>query len=164
MNLIVCIDANRGIGNDNHLLFNISEDKAMFKNTTMGKTVVMGRKTLESLPDSKPLPGRTNIVLTWDEDYTVDGAIVLHSKEQLLQFLEDNCVDNRDVYIMGGVLMYELMMDHCDTAIVTKVPASRESDAKFPVDLDDPANGWKSVYTGPIINQNYGAYVEIYRK
>lgn len=69
MKAIVCVDKNWAIGNNNSLLFNIKEDKARFKDITMGKTIVCGRKTLESFPGKKPLPGRKNIVMTkhWDK-------------------------------------------------------------------------------------------------
>ena len=84
MNLIVAADKNWGIGYQGKLLANIPEDRRMFREETMGKVVVMGRKTLESLPGGQPLAKRTNIVLSRDPDFTVKGAIVCRSVEEAL--------------------------------------------------------------------------------
>ena len=84
MNLIVNADKNWGIGKNNELLVHIPNDMKMFRQMTTGKVVVMGRKTLESFPNGMPLPKRTNIVLTHDKDYDAKGAIVVGSKEELL--------------------------------------------------------------------------------
>ena len=83
MNLIVAVDKNWAIGKDNKLLVSIPDDMKFFRETTTGKVVVMGRKTLESFPNSKPLPNRVNIVLTRDAKYEAKGAIIVHSKEEL---------------------------------------------------------------------------------
>ena len=88
MNLIVNADKNWGIGKNNELLVHIPNDMKMFRQMTTGKVVVMGRKTLESFPNVMPLPKRTNIVLTHDKDYDAKGAIVVGSKEELLDELE----------------------------------------------------------------------------
>ena len=84
MNLIVNADKNWGIGKNNELLVHIPNDMKMFRQMTTGKVVVMGRKTLESFPNGMPLPKRTKIVLTHDKDYDAKGAIVVGSKEELL--------------------------------------------------------------------------------
>ena len=89
MNLIVNADKNWGIGKNNELLVHIPNDMKMFRQMTTGKVVVMGRKTLESFPNGMPLPKRTNIVLTHDKDYDAKGAIVVGSKEELLDELEE---------------------------------------------------------------------------
>ena len=88
MNLIVNADKNWGIGKNNELLVHIPNDMKMFRNTTIGKVVVMGRKTLESFPNGLPLVKRTNIVMTKNKDYDVKGAVIVHSKEELLEELK----------------------------------------------------------------------------
>ena len=92
MKLIAAVDNNWGIGNKNQLLVSIPEDMKFFRQQTTGNVIVMGRKTLESFPAGRPLPNRTNIVLTRNEDYEVRGAIVVHNEEELMpSFL---CVDH----------------------------------------------------------------------
>ena len=84
MKLIAAADKNWSIGKDGGLLCHMPGDLKFFKEKTLGKTVVMGRKTLDSLPGGKPLPGRTNVVLTRDENFHREGCIVIHSIEELL--------------------------------------------------------------------------------
>ena len=88
MNIIVAVDKNWAIGFENKLLNSIPEDMKFFRETTTGKVVVMGRKTLESFPNKRPLKNRTNIVITRQKDYQVDGAVVLHSVEEALDYLK----------------------------------------------------------------------------
>lgn len=82
MNLIVAVDENWAIGYNNELLVSIPDDMKFFRETTTGKVVIMGRKTLESFPGGRPLKNRVNIVITKKEDYEVDGAVVVHSVEE----------------------------------------------------------------------------------
>ena len=82
MNLIVAADENWAIGNKNELLVRIPADQKFFRETTMGKVVVMGRKTLETFPNGLPLMGRTNIVLTHDKKFRVPGTLIVHDKRQ----------------------------------------------------------------------------------
>ena len=88
MNLIAAVDENWGIGYHNRLLVQIPSDQKFFREETMGKILVMGRKTLESLPGGKPLPGRTTFVLTKNPAYLVKGAQVFHTAEELLKELQ----------------------------------------------------------------------------
>ena len=88
MNLIAAVDKNWAIGKNNQLLVRIPADQKFFRETTTGKVVVMGRKTLESFPNGLPLKNRTNIVLTRDKNYKVKDAIVLHSMDELMVELE----------------------------------------------------------------------------
>lgn len=85
MNVIVAVDKNWGIGKDNKLLVSIPSDMKFFREETMNKVVVMGRKTLESFPNGLPLKRRTNIVLTKDRNYKVKDAILVHSVEELME-------------------------------------------------------------------------------
>ena len=100
MKLIAAVDKNWAIGNKGQLLVSIPQDQKMFRDETMGKVIVMGRKTLESLPGAQPLYGRTNIVLTADPDYRVKGASVCGSVEEVMELLRAYHTD--DVYIIGG--------------------------------------------------------------
>ena len=88
MNLIVAVDKNWAIGKGNKLLVSIPQDMKFFRETTMGKVVVMGRKTLESFPGGQPLKKRVNIVLTKDKNYDVKDAIVVHTIDDLLATLQ----------------------------------------------------------------------------
>ena len=85
MKLIVAVDSNWGIGLRNALLVHIPSDMKFFRSETMGKTIIMGRKTLESFPQSQPLAGRNNIVITKDPAYQVKGAVVVHSIEEAIE-------------------------------------------------------------------------------
>lgn len=133
MNMIVAADANWGIGNKNSLLVKIPRDQKYFREVTTGKVVIMGRKTLESLPQKQPLQGRTNIILTRDRKYKVKDAILVYSIEELLE----KCKEYRteDIYVAGGESVYEQLLPYCDVAYVTKIDYSYEADAHFP-DLD----------------------------
>ena len=88
MNLIAAVDKNWGIGLKNKLLVSIPDDMKFFRQTTTGKVVVMGRKTLESFPGGKPLKNRVNIVMTRDKDYRADGAVVVHDLDELHEELK----------------------------------------------------------------------------
>lgn len=130
MNTIVAVDRNWGIGKDNKLLVSIPADMKSFRQETMGKVVVMGRKTLESFPGGMPLAGRTNIVLTRNEEYRVKGAQVVHSRQELLERLER--YPSQDIYVIGGDSVYKMMLPFCDTAYVTKIDFAYEADSFFP--------------------------------
>ena len=134
MNIIVAVDKNWGIGKDNRLLVSIPADMKFFRTTTTGKVVVMGRKTLESFPGGQPLKNRTNIVLTRDVNYKVKDAVIVHSVEELLEELKK--YDSEEVYVIGGDSVYSAMLDHCDTAYVTKIDCAYEADTWFP-NLDE---------------------------
>ena len=133
MNLIVNADKNWGIGRENQLLVHIPNDMKMFRQTTTGKVVVMGRKTLERFPNGMPLPKRTNIVLTTDQDYDGRGAIVVHSEDELFEELKQYA--DEDIFIIGGESIYRMMLPYCDTAYVTRLDYAYDADTYFP-DLD----------------------------
>lgn len=104
MQFIVAVDENWSIGKNGDLLYSIPEDMKFFRQTTLNKVVVMGRKTLESLPGQKPLPKRTNIVVTTNPTYAVEGALVCHSIEEVLETVKIYAPE--DVFIMGGKAIY----------------------------------------------------------
>lgn len=134
MKAILSADRNWGIGNRNKLLVSIPSDMKFFRQTTTGKVVVMGRKTLESFPNGQPLKNRINIVLTENPDYRVKDAVIVHSKEELLKTLEQ--YDTEDVYIIGGESIYRMMLPYCDTVLVTKIDQAFQADTFFP-NLDE---------------------------
>ncbi|WP_024294348.1 dihydrofolate reductase [Lacrimispora indolis] len=137
MNIIVAVDKNWAIGNQGQLLVSIPEDKKLFRDETMGKVIVMGRKTLESLPGKQPLYGRTNIVLTKNPDYKVKGAVVCHSlseaMEELGKYPEEDC------FIIGGQSIYEQFLPYCNTAHVTYIDYRYSADTYFPNLDQDPS-------------------------
>ena len=127
MNLIAAVDKNWAIGKDNGLLVSIPADMKFFRETTTGKFVVMGRKTLESFPNGLPLKNRVNIVLTTDYSYQVKDAVIVHSKEELEEELQK--YNSEDIYVIGGESVYRLLLDACDTAHITKIDYAYEADA-----------------------------------
>ena len=139
MRLIVNVSNNWGIGLKNKLLVRIPNDMKFFRSQTIGKVIVMGRKTLESFPQAQPLAGRTNIVLTTDQTYKVNGATILHSMEELFEELKKYKED--DIYVVGGESIYRQLLPYCNKAHVTKVNHSYEADAYFP-NLDEDSQ-WK---------------------
>lgn len=131
MKLIAAVDNERNIGNKGGLLFSLPDDMKFFRETTSGKVVVMGRKTLESFPGSKPLKNRVNIVLS-RSGHSVDGAEFVTSVDELLRKLKEYNTD--DVYVIGGAEIYALLLPYCDTALITQVDTvAEEADAKFPI-------------------------------
>lgn len=136
MNMIVAVDANWAIGNKNQLLVRIPADMKMFRSETTGKVVVLGRKTLETFPNAKPLPQRDNIILSTNKDYKVEGAEVVHNIDELLEALKK--YPSEQVYIIGGATVYEAMLPYVDTVHVTKIDHEYEADAYFPNLDKDP--------------------------
>lgn len=134
MNLIAAVDENWAIGKDNKLLVSIPDDMKFFRQTTTGKVVVMGRKTLESFPGKKPLKNRVNIVVTRDKAFAADGAVVVHDMDELHAALKPYA--SEDIYVIGGESIYRQLVDECDVAHITKINFSYEADAWFP-NLDE---------------------------
>ncbi len=143
MNLIAAVDRNWAIGYKNELLVRIPEDQKWFRETTTGKAVIMGRKTLESFPNKSPLKNRLNVVITSDMNYSVPGAVVVHSIDEAVEAVRDYADD--DVYVIGGESIYRQMLPLCSTAHITKVDYAYQADAHFP-DLDKE-EGWKITET-----------------
>lgn len=130
MNAIAAVDANWAIGNKNRLLTSIPADMKFFREKTMGHVVVMGRKTLESFPNGLPLKNRVNIVLTANRSYKVKDAIIVHTKEELLEKLKK--YDSNELYVIGGGSIYEMLIPYCDTAYITKIDHAYAADTYFP--------------------------------
>lgn len=142
MKFIAAVDSKWGIGKNGRLLIRISEDQRNFRETTMGHVVVLGRKTLEEFPGGRPLKGRTNIILSRNIDYSVDGAVVVHSLDELFERLSH--YDSDDIFIIGGQMVYDALIPYCDTAIITKIGRDFEADAHI-MDLDK-APEWVAVH------------------
>lgn len=136
MNLIAAVDNNWAIGKNGRLLVSIPEDMKLFREETTGKVVVMGRKTFDSLPNNSALINRTNIVITSDKNFKNKDCIVVHSLEELLEELKK--YDSKDVYIIGGGMLYKEMLAYCDTAHITKIDYEYEADTHFPNLDKDP--------------------------
>ena len=139
--IIAAVAKNRVIGKDNKLLWNIPEDMAHFKALTAGHTVIMGRKTWESLPQRfRPLPGRSNIIITRQPDYPAPGAEVADSLENALKLASTAAI----VFIIGGEQIYRQAMAVADRLEVTEVDLEPEGDTWFPeiaaVDWEKNAN------------------------
>ncbi len=139
MKTIVCADINWGIGKGTGMLFHIPADLKFFKEKTMGSTVIMGRTTFLSLPGQKALPGRKNIVLTRDENWSAENVTVCHGIDELADIIENG----ENVFLLGGEAVYNELIDSCDEAYVTRVNADGKAEKFFP-DLDRRA-GWKLV-------------------
>ena len=133
MKAILCADKNWAIGYRNSLLISIPSDMRFFRRMTEGHVVVMGRRTLESMPGGKPLKNRVNIVLTANRAFQAPGAVIVHDLEELQEQLKQ--YDTNDVFVIGGAKVYEQLLPFCDTVYVTKVNYEYQADAWFP-DLD----------------------------
>lgn len=130
MNIIVAVDENWAIGNRGGLLVQIPSDQKFFREITNGKVVVMGRKTLATLPQGQPLAGRTNIILTRNQEREIKGAVCVYSIDELMETLKP--YDTKDVFVIGGEEIYTQLLPYCDTAHVTKIDFSYQADAHFP--------------------------------
>ena len=137
MTAIVCVSQNWGIGRDGALLFRISADLKRFKALTVGKTVILGRKTLDTFPGGKPLKDRRNIVLSRRE-LDIPGAEIAHSFEEAAA--------------IGGASVYMALLSRCDRVYVTKVDAAPDADSFFP-DLDDNPD-WRVASESEVFEEN----------
>ena len=150
---IVAVDENWGIGNNGELLISLPEDqKQNFKVKTLGHPVIYGRKTLETFPGGKLLPGRPNIILSRNPDLSVEGAIVMHSVEEVLEYTKRD--PNETFFIIGGAQIYEQFLPYCDTCVISKIHKSFEADAFFP-NLDN-LKEWKLLSREATVNSVKG--------
>lgn len=139
---IVAQAQNRVIGNQNRLPWHLPEDLKYFKSVTLGKPIIMGRKTYESI--GRPLPGRTNIVVTRDPDYHREGIEVVHSLEQAVERAEQIVLINGgdEALVIGGAELYAQALPKVGRLYLTQVHAEVEGDAYFPA--FDPAEWYQS--------------------
>jgi dihydrofolate reductase len=134
--MIVAMADNNVIGKNNDMPWHLPADLAYFKKITLGKPIIMGRKTFESI--GRPLPGRRNIVISRDKSYQAMGIDVVHSVEQALALVngsdENNAVD--EIMVIGGGAIYRHCLAQADRLYVTHIKANIEGDTQFP-DYDD---------------------------
>ena len=150
MELIAAADKNWGIGRDGGLLCHLPGDLKYFKEMTTGRTVVMGRKTLDSLPGGRPLPRRRNIVLTRDLSFAREGCEVAHDLPELFFLLAGRDAGGNaggePVMVIGGAAVYEQLLPYCDSCLITKLEAAFAADT-FIRNLDAEADfrlAWQS--------------------
>lgn len=154
MNAIAAVSLDWGIGKDNDLLFHIGEDMKRFRALTTGGTVIMGRKTLDSMPGGKPLPRRRNIVLTRQEDFAREGVEVARSQEEVLRLTAGE--DPEKVWVIGGGEIYRQLLPYCRLCWLTRVYARPESAVFFP-DLDTLPQ-WQVLRSGAIVSDGTWDY------
>ncbi|MCI8630743.1 MAG: dihydrofolate reductase [Firmicutes bacterium] len=165
MKAIAVVDKNWGIGKDGALLVHLPGDLKYFKENTLGKVLIMGRKTLESLPGGKALPGRTTIVLSGDENYepkAAEGARTLPctSFDELmatllsLEFAEGIDLED-DVIAAGGESIYKQFLPYCNEILITKIDAEFDADKHFE-NLDELADCgmMKITYESEVMEEN----------
>jgi len=160
MKAIVAVDSNWGIGYKGNLLLRIPEDMKFFKNMTLGKVVIMGRETFESLPGKEPLKDRVNVVLSRKECFKGSKIILCHSLNEI--FKEIKKYKTEDVFVIGGESVYTQLLPFCTEAYITKIENKYTAD-KFFIDLDKD-DAWESVSTSDLhfykdINYRHVKYV-----
>ena len=129
MILIAAVDENWGIGVNGDLLARVPADLAQFKEKTMGKKMIMGRKTFESLPGL--LPGREHIVITKDKNYQAPKQVTLiHSLKEINQYISSK----EEVFIIGGGKIYDIFINQCEKLYITWVHNSFDGDVYFPIE------------------------------
>jgi len=139
---IVARSKNGVIGVDNALPWDLPDDRSYFRDVTRGHAVIMGRKTAESIVThlGHGLPNRTNILVTRDQGYVLDGFTVVHDLDEAIK------VSGSDAFIIGGEQIYRLAMPYCDRLYITEVDTELDGDAKFP---EFDADEWQLVSSMP---------------
>lgn len=136
MNIVAAVDKNWAIGNKGQLLVHIPEDMKNFRRLTEGHTVILGRKTLATFPDGKPLKNRENIVLTRKNVRQQEGMRTAGSLEEILEMAKE--YKDEELYVIGGSSVYKQLLPYADTAYITYIDYAYEADAFFPnLDLDE---------------------------
>lgn len=158
VSIIVAAAENGAIGKDNKLLWHLPNDLRFFKQTTTGHSIIMGRKTYESV--GKPLPNRRNIIVTRQSDYAVDNAEVVHALDEALGL----CVGEPEVFVVGGAEIYKQALPVVGRIYLTRVHATPEGDAYFP-ELNE--NEWvltSAAYREPDERHAYGYTFMVYER
>ena len=125
--LVAAIASNNVIGKENSLPWNIPEDLKRFKQMTSGHTILMGRKTFDSI--GRPLPNRQNIVMTKDENFEQEGIKVINDFDEALELIKES---NEDIFVIGGSKIYELFEPVANALAITRILKDFEGDAFFP--------------------------------
>lgn len=126
LSLIVARASNGVIGNNNDLIWHLPDDLKFFKQKTSGHHIIMGRKTFESV--GRPLPNRTNVIITGNPQFQAEGAVIMHSLEEALALAKED----DEPFVVGGAELYELAMPHVDCMYITEIHAEYEGDTRFP--------------------------------
>ncbi|MBL6448168.1 dihydrofolate reductase [Fulvivirga sp. 29W222] len=131
ISMIAAVAENKVIGKDNDLVWSLPDDMRFFMNKTSGHHVIMGRKNYESIPYKfRPLPNRTNIVMTRQEGLIIEGTHIVHNLDEALHMAKSN--QEEETFIIGGGEIYRLGLDVADIMYLTEIKASFEGDAFFP--------------------------------
>jgi len=158
ISIIVAMDRNRVIGKNNGMPWRLPADLAYFRKVTLGNTVVMGRKTFESI--GKPLDGRKNVVLTRDRQYSKKGCLVVHSVEEALKIIKDE----KDCFIIGGATIYSAFLPYAQKLYITYIDHEFEGDTYFPeINYEE----WRIISRtqGPKNERNpYNYYFEVHER
>ncbi len=128
LKILVAFDENRVIGKNNALIWHIPADLKRFKALTTGHVIIMGRKTFESI--GRPLPNRTTVVISRQQDLKIEGVILAHSVEEAI--LKAKSISRDDIFIVGGAEIYQLSLPLADQILVTQLHDIFEGDAFFP--------------------------------
>ncbi len=151
MNCIVVVDGRWAIGRDGGLLFSLPTDMKRFRALTLGGTVILGRKTLDSFPGGKPLPQRRNIVITHKADFDRSGAEIVSSPQAALTAAADVAPDK--LWVIGGGSVYTALLSKCKRAYVTRVDAVQEDADTFFPNLDKLPD-WEVEHVSEPISEN----------
>lgn len=140
LSIIVAAAENNVIGKDNSLIWHLPTDMKFFKEKTKGHAIITGRKNYESIPEKfRPLPDRTNIVITRQLDYNAKGAIVVSSIEEAIEYVETHFA-NQEVFIIGGAEIYKQTLTMCQKVYLTRIHHTFQGDVFFP---ELPLTYWK---------------------
>ena len=153
--LVVAVGDNSVIGVDGDLAWRISDDLKWFKKVTMGKPIIMGRKTFESI--GRPLPGRRNIVVTRSETFTADGIDVFHSIDAAIDSACDGSCENsdREICIIGGGEIYRQSLDRANRIYLSRVDATVDGDTFFPI---IESSAWTESVVGNCVKSDRNDY------
>lgn len=168
MNIIVAVDKNWAIGKDNDLLISIPEDMKHFRDKTLYNTVIMGQNTLDSLPNGKPLPKRTNVVLTEKKDLGND-IVVCNSVAEVLDYVKKGILSHQfiadDIFVIGGESVYRQLLPYCRYAYITRIDKEFEADRYFPENLEK-SKDWERVNSVKHYSEEFDVnyYFEEYKR
>lgn len=130
MRAIVNVTPQWGIGSEDRLLVHIRSDMRRFRAITTGNTIIIGRKTLDTFPNGKPLQNRENIILTRDPDFLAENAVIAHDLSELKSLLSVRHPET--VFVCGGEQIYRLLLPYCTEALVTLTYSNERADRFFP--------------------------------
>ena len=163
ISIIVAVSDNGVIGKNNDLIWHLPADLKYFKETTKGHAVIMGRKNYESIPDRfRPLPGRTNIIISRNKKYNAPGCVLVGSIEEAIE--KAKIIGEKEAFIIGGGEIYRQSLKNTDKIYLTRVHSNFEGDTFFE-DLDKSV--WKqksSVYRAADDKNTFDLSFEVYEK